>query len=213
MVFRFSSIFDVDSAFDLTMIKVFIAREDLRKSVMLMSANEDDGHMLYFPFKVKIGYIKEAATLLHNVLFKKYMKELRQFENYKIILELKEEFDKQANKYCEFFKKIRDSSFHYKDTNDIKALFGSENFKDFGAEIILGEKQKDVHYNFTDEIYIQMFCKYFYKEEFTSDIEQIKINDMIKEIGNFGLLIMKILQELAEGFLESKAKQLEKIAD
>lgn len=211
--FKFSSMIDVNSEFDCAMIKVFMAREDLYKSMKLMEENADDGHMLYFPFKVQIGYIKEVKTFFYNVLFKRHMRELKQFENYEIIFQLKEKFDELAKKYCVFLKNIRNFSFHYSEKDDLGNLFSSSGFKDFDAEIVIGDKECDVHYYFTDEIYIQMLCKYFYNEEFASDIEQIKVNNMMKEIGDFGVLIIKLLQEIIAGFLETKADQLEIIAE
>lgn len=203
MEFNFSDIININNNFDLFILKAITAREDLRKSTILMEYGQKEMGLMFFVFKIKVGFLNECRLLLGKLFSPEFQADLKKLPNYEKILELKNQIDENKNINNEVMNTMRNFTFHYNKMYDLDWLFKDKNFKDFKAEFEIGTNLREVTYQFTDEIYMQMLSKHYYGE-FNSDISSEKISEMITEIADWGHLHMEILEAVIEGFLCNK---------
>ncbi len=196
---KFSDIINVDSPFELTMLKVFFASEDLRKCLTLVKQNIDDERLRFFLFKIHMGLIKECSTLV-KIIFKNYKSELREFFNFEELERYEAEYDKKSKTTFELVKNMRNFTFHYKSSKDVDVLLHEEGAKEFFTEITFGNNIMDDRYTFVDEIFMRMMCYFYGKEKCKSgDVDEL-ISDMIEQVGAFERIVANIIEKLAEGF-------------
>lgn len=98
MKIKFSELFDVNNDFDLIMMKVFAAYDDLKNSLDSMEVYDLKANHRIWIAKMQIALMRECYMLISKKLFSEpHISDIKKFENY----------DEIDAKYLEVKKKRR----------------------------------------------------------------------------------------------------------
>lgn len=197
-----NEIFRDDNEFEMLMLQVFSAREDIYVSNKLLLREDLTRTELLFLFKIIIGITREANELLREI-YKKYIDKVMSFFNYEQIMVQKGELDKANNgtgkdnfSYL-VTRELRNQTFHYKDIKNTAKLL--RNSKHISSSLNIGVTTSDTEYMFTQE----MFYKYVEDvwKQYNNESSSESITNFIKLMSTYSLCVVKNLEILIEGYL------------
>jgi hypothetical protein len=205
-----SELFDKNIEFDVQMLSVFTARDDLYRINDLILKNIEVTPKLMFLFKFSIGITKESYTLLFK-LFKTFKNEFSTMYNETVIIQkyeklrvLNNEYDKEKKNYfsIKVLKNIRNQTFHYCDTKEFIDIINK--IGNIESSMTIGDTRGEIYHTFADELYLAIAFNY-YKEykKITDEKENAKM--FIKELAEFGIAIAQVFDEIIDGFLQKKS--------
>ena len=83
-----SDLFDSNNHFDMIMLSILTARDDLNNINMLLDENKEDAYMSVFIFKLSLGITKNAYMLAYEVFQNEFYKnKLKSMNNWKKVEE------------------------------------------------------------------------------------------------------------------------------
>lgn len=192
-------IFDTNSEFELQMLQVFSARNDLNIINVILQKNNSQREFIFL-FKFMFGILRESVMLIDK-LTKSHKEEISRFHN---ASKFQEEFEKflelnsgsEKNSFsCQVLSSIRHQIFHYNETENIKEiLLGiSEPLATFEWENTLGE----IEYTFANELTYKYIIK-----KYGDFNEKEDGNEFVKTITPYSICVKNILEILTLGYLE-----------
>jgi len=200
----FSEICDINNEFDVMMLGVFSARNDLYTMVSFIENNKDKRKELSFIFRYHIVMVKEAASFLHNVVLKeKNWKQIQKFPNFPEISVLKEEYKKYGDFNKDVLNDFRNNVVHYSDQKAYKSFFHNKEYEDFPTRIIIGKTKKDVDFEFMDYLDFNIFSSDYCKKHNLENNEDT-MADLLAKTTTFALLIADLLDLVSVGFVNKK---------
>ena len=201
MLFNFCQLFNKNNSFDMLMLEVFNAHNDLTNSANLLLKNENDSMTFRFVFKMHIAIIKECCSLLYNGIFKSE-NVLKSMDNYERIKALKQTLDKNNEINIKVLSKVRNHAYHYTDSKEYINILSDIDFKDFETSIKPDDSTKLLYSDFVDKLYFDILLKYYrqYKQMTLESDKDIYV--MAKELAEFGVNILNLFNEIIVGFIK-----------
>lgn len=199
---NFSDVINVKEDYDLWMMEIFMAKEDLLHQGEILKKNMDNENASFsekfLSFRHHFIIIKESGTLIKE-FYKKYENKILSMYNSERICEL---YDKYSNNYNDDISKkyaeIRNEFIHFKNIIKLRELFNDENFKDFEIELVVSEKTSSAdEYCFVENIYYKCLMITLSKDE-------SQLNDLLTSIAEIGGIMHNLLGEIIRGFLFQK---------
>lgn len=192
-------IFDTNSEFELKMLQVFSARNDLNIVNVLLQKNNSQRDFMFL-FKIMLGILRESVMLIveltenhkdeisrfHNAI--KFQGEIERFSKLNSGIE-KDSFS------CKVLSCVRHQIFHYNETKNAKEILleTPKLLATFEWDNTLGE----IEYTFANELTYNYIIKKF--GEFSEKEDE---NEFAKFITPYSICVMNILETLTLGYLE-----------
>jgi len=206
-----SDLFDSNNHFDMIMLSILTARDDLNNINMLLDENKEDAYMSVFIFKLSLGITKNAYMLAYEVLQNEFYKnKLKSMNNWK---KVEEKYNKlvecnSGNGTDSFsykvLNKIRNQAFHYpykkRDLDNISKIV--EQLKD--EELIIKISSEGYAHYSTDTIfinYINIIWKEYMGDGINDEAEQL--SRLIKKIKEVVILLFNLFDLITIGYFLS----------
>lgn len=192
-------IFDTNSEFELQMLQVFSARNDLNIINVLLQKNKPQREFIFL-FKIMLGILRESVTLIDK-LTKSHKKEIDKFHNaikfqeeLEKFLELNSGTEKDSFSY-QVLRDIRHQIFHYNETKNTKEILLElpDPLATFEWDNTLGE----IEYTFANELSYKYILKKF--GGFCGKEDE---KEFAKTITTYSMCVKKILEILTLGYIE-----------
>ena len=192
-------IFNTNSEFELQMLQVFSARNDLNIINVLLQKNKPQREFIFL-FKIMLGILRESVMLIDK-LTKSHKKEIDKFHNafkfqeeFKKFLELNSGTEKDSFS-CQVLSDIRHQIFHYNETKNTKEILLElpEPLVTFEWDNTLGE----IEYTFVNELSYKYILKKFGK--FCGKEDE---KEFAKTITTYSMCVKKLLEILTLGYIE-----------
>lgn len=200
-----NEIFRSDNKFEMVMLQAFTAREDVYTVNKLLQRNDLTRTEFLFLFKFIIGITREANELLREI-YGKYTNNLMGFSNWEQIEFHKEELERINNGIgkdsfsYQVIKKIRDQTFHYKDTDNIKNCLNEcghiESVLNIGTETA-----SDTEYVFTQDVFYN-YAESVWRKYREADDEANSVPEFIKLMAEYSISVAKNLDALIGGYFD-----------
>ena len=200
-----NEIFRSDNKFEMVMLQAFTAREDVYTVNKILQRNDLTQTERLFLFKISIGITREANELLREI-YGKYTDNLSGFFNWEHIESHKEELERVNNGIgkdslsYQVIKKIRDQTFHYKDTDNIKNCL--DEFGQIQSVFNTGTgTASDTEYVFTQEVFYDYAESVWRKYRGTGD-EANSVPEFFKLMSEYSISAAKNLDALIDGYFD-----------
>lgn len=200
-----NEIFHCDDKFEMIMLQAFTAREDVYTTNKLLQRKDLTRTEFLFLFKIIIGITREANELLREI-YEKYADNLKGFFNWEQIKSQKKELErinngmgKESFSY-QVIKEIRDQTFHYKDTRNIKNRL--EECTQIKSMFAIGTKTAfDTEYVFTLDIFYN-YVESVWKNYREDEGEDNSVPEFVKLMSEYSVSVAKNLEVLIDGYFD-----------
>ncbi|MBQ3515283.1 MAG: hypothetical protein IJA32_16035 [Lachnospiraceae bacterium] len=200
-----NEIFCSDDKFEMIMLQAFTAREDVYTINKLLQREDLTRTEFLFLFKIIIGITREANELLREI-YEKYTDNLMEFSNWGQIESHKNELERINNGIgkdsfsYQVIKKIRDQTFHYKDTHNIKNRLNEcipiESVFNIGTKTAF-----DTEYVFTQDIFYN-YVESVWRNYRKAEDEVNSVPEFVKLMSEYSVSVAKNLEVLIDGYFD-----------
>lgn len=206
-----SDLFDSNNHFDMIMLSILTARDDLNYINMLLDEKKEDTYMSVFIFKLSLGIAKNAYMLAYEIFQNNsYKNRLKSMNNW-------EKVEEKYNKLVECNGGNGTDSFSYKVLNKIRNQAFHYPYKkgnlDNISKIVKQLKNEELTIKISSEGYANystdaIFINYINKiwKEYTGDginDETEQLSCLIKKIKEIVILLSKLFDLITIGYFLS----------